>query len=461
MSIWNVREKLCVLVRLLIRHSIPCVSAAILLLLLPGSAPLFCQDDAQQAPDLERPWDFHAQATVIPQGHGDFRALYSGLNSLSPDAELDTSFTSTFYVGRRLWEGGEIYVNPEILAGKGLSSTLGLAGFPNGEIYRVDNPNPKLTLARLFLRQTWQLGGPEETLKDDLNQFPCRCRSSRITLVVGKFALVDLFDDNAYSHDARTQFLNWSLMDNGAWDFAADTRGYTYGVAVEAAKARWSLRFASVLMPKVANGMALDLHPDKARADNLEWERRHKLAGRPGALRLMAYINHGHMGNYRTTLETPAYGMDITRSRTYTRKYGFGLNGEQELARGIGVFFRAGWNDGHTESFAFTEIDRTGAGGISINGSRWNRRQDTFAVALALNGISKDHREYLQAGGHGFIIGDGALNYGKEGILETYYSFAARWGVFISPDFQFVEHPAYNRDRGPVAVYALRFHWER
>ena len=441
-----------------------CVCSAFLALLLAfisGATSLFGQDDSLPAPDLEKRWDFHAQATVIPQGHGDFRALYSGPNSLSPYTEVATSVTSTFYLGRKLWEGGEIYVNPEILAGEGLSSTLGLAGFSNGEIYRVDTPRPKLTLARLFIRQSWQLGGWEENLKDDLNQFPCQCRSSRITLTLGKFSLVDLFDDNTYSHDARTQFLNWSLMDNGAWDFAADTRGYTYGIAVEADKACWSLRYASVLMPKFANGMPMDLHIDKARADNLELERRHKLKGHAGALRPMAYLNHAHMGNFRTTLDTPAYGMDITRSRTYTRKYGFGLNGEQELTGGVGVFFRGGWNDGHTESFAFTEIDRTGSGGISVNGRYWNRKEDTFAVAFVANGISKDHREYLQAGGRGFIIGDGKLNYGKEEILEAYYSIAARWGVSVSPDFQFVEHPAYNRDRGPVAIYALRFHWER
>jgi high affinity Mn2+ porin len=406
-------------------------------------------------------WNFHMQATVIPQGHGGFDSPYVGPNSLLPYGELETSVTSTFFIGHKLWDGAEIYLNPEILAGKGLSSTLGIAGFPNGEIYRVDNPRPKVTLARMFIRQTWNLGGAEDPVKDDQNQFPCRCRSTRITFTVGKFSLVDMFDDNTYSHDARTQFLNWSIMDDGAWDFAADTQGYTEGFAIEAVKTRWSLRYAGALMPKHANGMAMDLNVDNAHSDNLEFAHRHELDSHAGALRVMAYINHAHMGNYRTTLETPAYDMDITKSRTYSRKYGFGINAEQEIAKGIGVFFRGGWNDGHTETFVFTEIDRTASGGVSIKGDRWGRKGDTLGIAFVANGISKDHREYLTAGGVGFIIGDGKLNYGKEEILEAYYSVAMGKGIFISPDFQFVAHPAYNCDRGPVPIYAMRFHWER
>ena len=225
------------------------VCAALLALAL-GAVPLRGQDNSQSAPDQGKSWDFHVQATAIPQGYGEFHAPYSGQNSLPPDGDLETSFTSTFFIGRKLWDGAEIYVNPEILAGKGIGSTLGIAGFPNGEIYRVDNPSPKITLARLFIRQTWNLGGPQQYLEDDQNQLPGRRRSTRITVTLGKFSVVDLFDGNTYSHDARTQYLNWSLMDNGAWDFAADTRGYTYGLAIEAMKGRWTVRYAGVMMPK-------------------------------------------------------------------------------------------------------------------------------------------------------------------------------------------------------------------
>jgi len=437
------------------------LACALLFALVLGPLPLRSQDNNQSATDEGKSWDFHVQATAIPQGHGGFDSPYSGQNSLTPGGDTETSFTTTFFIGRKLWKGAEIYLNPEVLAGKGISSTLGIAGFPNGEIYRVDSARPKITLARLFLRQTWNLGGTEQYLEDDQNQLPGRQRSTRITFTLGKFSVVDLFDGNTYSHDARTQFLNWSLMDNGAWDFAADTRGYTYGFAVEMIKGRWTMRYAGVMMPKIANGMGMDTNIARARADNFELERRYTLKGHAGALRVMSYNNHAHMGNYRTTLDTRAFGMDITKSRTYTRKYGFGINSEQEIAKGVGAFFRAGWNDGHTESFAFTEIDRTASGGISVKGSHWKRKDDTLGIAAVANGISRDHREYLAAGGYGFIIGDGRLNYGHEKVLETYYSLAVGKGLVLSPDFQYVANPAYNRDRGPVSIYAVRLHWEK
>jgi high affinity Mn2+ porin len=372
-----------------------------------------------------------------------------------------TSFTSTFYVGRKLWNGAEVYVNPEILAGSGLGHTLGIAGFPNGEIYRVDNPRPKLSLSRFFLRQTWGRGDSGEFAPSGQNQVPAYLFASRITLTAGKFSLVDLFDDNAYSHDARTQFMNWSLMDNGAWDFAADTRGYTEGVALEVYRKRWAWRMASVLVPRYANGMPMDTRIARARADNFEVERRHTLEGHAGVVRLMTYVNHAHMGSYRETIDTPAFEMDITKSRAYRAKYGAGINLEQEIAKDLGVFFRYGWNDGHSETWAFTEIDRTGSGGLSLIGRRWGRPSDHFGLAFVENGLSLDHKEYLSLGGKGFIIGDGRLNYGREKIFETYYAIGLKHGFAISPNFQYVVNPAYNRDRGPVPICALRLHWER
>jgi high affinity Mn2+ porin len=403
----------------------------------------------------------HYQATAIPQGHGDFHSPYASSNSLSPETEVATSFTSTLYVGRKLWNGAEVYINPEILAGSGLSHTLGIAGFPNGEIYRVDNPRPKLNLSRFFLRQTWGRGDSGGFVPSGQNHVPGYLFASRISLTAGKFSLVDMFDGNAYSHDARTQFMNWPLMDNGAWDFAADTRGYTEGVALEVYRSRWAWRMASVLVPKYANGMQMDTRIARAQADNFEVERRHALHGHAGAARLMTYANHAHMGSYCETIDTPPFEMDIAKSRAYRAKYGAGVNLEQEIAKDLGVFFRYGWNDGHTETWAFTEIDRTGSGGLSLGGRPWGRPSDRIGLAFVENGLSHDHEEYLSLGGKGFIIGDGKLNYGRERILETYYLIALKDGFALSPDFQYVVSPAYNRDRGPVTIYALRLHWER
>ena len=434
-------------------------------ILLTGLAVAYCSaqstpTSSDDAGEQEKNWNLHVQASAIPQGHGGIRSPYASNLSLSPDGEVRTSVTNTYFMGLTPWRGGEVYINAEILAGNGLSSTHGIAGFPNGEIYRVDTPSPKFNLARYFIRQTWGLGGDPEKLGDDQNQLPMKVDNSRITLAAGKFSLADFFDGNTYSHDARTQFLNWSLMDNGAWDFAADTRGYTYGLVLEYYRGQWAARFASVTVPRDANGMAQDWRLGRARGENLEFERRHTFAGHAGAWRVMGFVNHANMGNYRTTIDTPAFQMDVTKSRSYTRKYGFGFNGEQEIAKGVGVFFRYGWNDGHTETWAFTEIDRTGSGGLSVKGDRWKRPADHFGLALVINGISKDHADYLRAGGKGFIIGDGRLNYGREKIVESYYSFGLGKGFSISPDFQYVSNPAYNRDRGPASIWAVRFHWE-
>jgi high affinity Mn2+ porin len=280
-------------------------------------------------------------------------------------------------------------------------------------------------------------------------------------LTAGKFSLVDLFDDNAYSHDASTQLMNWALMDNGVWEFASDTRGYTCGVALEAYRRRWAWRVASVMVPKCANGMQMETQIAQARSENFEGERRHAPHGHAVAVRLMAYVNHAHRGSYRETIDRPAFGMDITKSRAYRAKYGAGINQEQEIAKDLGVFFRYGWNDGHTETWAFTEIDRTGSGGVSLRASRWSRPADHFGLASVENGLSHDHEEHLSLGDKGFIIGDGKLNYGRQKILETYYSIALKHGFALAPNFQYVVNLAYNRDRGPVPICALRLHWER
>ena len=413
--------------------------------------------DITVADEVDEPWDLHFQTTVVSQWHPAFPEQYSGPNSLSAKAEFRSSLTSTLFTGARLWHGAEFYFNPELVAGNGFSHTLGVAGFPNGEIYRVSDPVPTLFVARLFLRQTFGLGGERERIEPDQNQLGGIYDQHRITLTLGKFSLTDLFDDNVYSHDPRTQFLNWSIMDNGAWDYAADTRGYTWGVALEYQQPRWAFRLATVMVPKQANKESLDFALSRAHGDNAEFEYRYAIQEHPGKITLSAYANHAHMGSYRETIDTGV--MNITLTRQYRVKYGWGFNAEQELSRDVGVFLRLGWNDGRTETWAFTEIDRTASFGISLKGSRWKRPEDTVGIAAAINGLSGDHADYLAAGGVGFILGDGSLTYAPEQIVETYYLWKPLPRIGVTVDVQYINHPAYNVDRGPVFIAGTRLHY--
>jgi high affinity Mn2+ porin len=249
-------------------------------------------------------------------------------------------------------------------------------------------------------------------------------------------------------------------MDNGAWDYAADTRGYTWGLMVELNQPDWSIRVASVLVPTVANGIDFDTNIGQARGDNLELEYRYALARRPGKARFVAYANRAHMGSYGESLTLSPIKPDITQTRDYRTKYGLGINLEQELTDELGLFSRLGWNDGTTETWAFTEIDRTVSLGAALRGVAWKRPDDVAGLALILNGLSGPHAAYLAAGGYGFIIGDGALSYALEEIVETYYSAQLLKQLSASLDFQWVNHPAYNEARGSVGIFAGRVHLE-
>lgn len=434
------------------------IARAVSLLLL--SARVASGDEELSSKPAEEKWNAHWQATVIPQGHGDFTSPYAGGNSLAPHGEIGTSFTTTLFLGARLWPGGEIYFDPEVSGGRGLSGVTGIAGFPNGEITRVTSPEPKVYAARLFLRHTFALGGVAEALESGQNQLAGTRAGSRLTVTFGKLSATDLFDDNAYSHDPRTQFLNWALMDDGAWDYPADTRGYTWGGTIEYRLSNWAVRYGVFAEPKTANGLQFDHNFNHAQGHALEWEGRYNVRDRPGKVRLLGYWNRANMGRYRTTLDTPAYALDIAKSRAYSSKFGLGLNVEQELTRDLGAFLRLGWDDGRTETWAFTEIDRTASLGLNLRGNAWHRPDDQFGIAGVVNGLSNDHRDYLAAGGYGFIVGDGKLNYAPEEIIEVYYSAKIFWRVSATADYQFVTHPAYNQDRGPVSIWALRFHAE-
>ncbi|MEO6314478.1 MAG: carbohydrate porin [Chitinophagaceae bacterium] len=425
------------------------------------------QSQAQLIKDtsMQKNWSLHIQTTVIPQYHFNFSAPYTGSNSLQPSEGIKTSFTNTYYIGRRLWHNAALYINPEIAGGEGLSKATGIAGFPNGETFRIGSAAPKLYLARAYIEQKISLSGNTEPLADDQNQLRENAPASYLSIRAGKFSLADFFDDNTYSHDPRTDFMNWSLMSAGAWDYPANTRGYTNGLVIELKKPLWALRTALVQVPETANGQTLDTKLSGAFGTVLEGEKKF-ITGKQSniVVRLGGFYNKAQMGNYLQAIDnsiplfTPP---DITSTRRYSRdKKGFYLNTEYNRPN-AGAFLRYSRNDGNNETWAFTEIDRSLTTGLSLNGTGWHKPGDKVGLAYAGNGIGRYHRAYLQLKGYGFIIGDGNLNYGTEHIIELFYShLIAKLHLAISPDYQFVVHPAYNKDRGPVHIVALRMHFE-
>ena len=434
------------------------VSHLLLLFLIAGS---LCAQDRAPGDTLSPIVSLHLQATVINQGRPGIVSPYSGPNSLRASGEDQTSFTGTFYLSSRLWSGSALVVDPEVSGGKGLSSTLGLAGFPNGDIYRVASPDPHLYLGRCFVEQTFPLGDSTQAVPDAANQPGGSQPVRRLVLRAGKLSLTDYFDNNADSHDPRKQFLNWALMIGGAWDYAADTRGYTWGVACELFDDAWIFHAAVCAVPYEANELQLDTRIADAHSLNLELEHRHTWNGEPGGLHLLVYENVARMGNYVLATTDTVYHRDIALTRAYGRtKTGFVVNLEQQIDNDMGVFARASWNDGKNETWAFTEIDGSLSAGANVSGTRWGRPDDNAGLACIVNTISQNHRDYLAAGGEGFMIGDGKLTYGPESIVEAFYSYQLVAAVAISADYQFILNPAYNRDRGPVHIGGVRLHFE-
>jgi len=415
-----------------------------------------------ESPAQESRANVHFQLTTVTQAHPRFDAPYSGPNSLNPDAEHETTVTSTLYLGARLWKEAELYVNPELSGGSGLSKAFGIAGFPNGESFRVGSPEPHIYLARAMLRQTFAAGSQTEPVEDEANQLGGRRPVRRWTITAGKFGVTDVFDDNAYSHEPRTQFLNWADWTPGAWDYPADTRGYTWGVAVEYESEAWAARFAAAAEPKEANGLEIDKNVRDAYSLISELERRYEVGGQKGAARLIVFDNRARMGNYRRAIQQADGGTpDIVATRRAGRsKWGFVVNLEQALGETAGLFFRGSWNDGRNEAWAYAEIERSvTAGGVRREPLK-GRPKDEVGLAFIVNALSPDHRDYLALGGLGFMIGDGRLNYGLEKIAELYYKALLRKELWLTADYQFIQNPAYNRDRGPVHVFGLRLHVE-
>ncbi len=435
------------------------LAAGLLLACAPTLA--LAQEAAADAPTRIETWAIHDQTTFVLQGHNTFRSPYQGPNSLAPEAQGRETFDLTLFAGVRPWAGGEIWVNPEIDQGFGLSNTLGVAGFPSGEAYKVGKRDPYIMLHRLFLRQTIDLGGDRQKVNPDLNQLGGSQTANRVVLTVGKFAVGDVFDTNAYAHDPRRDFLNWSLVDAGTFDYAANAWGYSYGAAAELYRGRWAVRAGIFDLSLVPNSERLD--PTFTQFQLIgELEERHEIAGQPGKFKVSVFQTRGRMGRFDDALAlaaATARPADIAAVRDYRSRRGVSFNLEQQASENVGFFMKGGVANGDIEPYEFADIDRTLAAGASLKGALWGRPDDTWAIAGVVNGISKSHQQFLNAGGTGILIGDGQLPHPRdEQILETYYDIAVTKPLHLSFDYQFVDHPAYNRDRGPVSIGAVRLH---
>jgi high affinity Mn2+ porin len=442
-----------------------------------GSAPLDAAASTPDPPPEEDPeamfphfkdtrfW-LSGQANFIFQTHPPFHADYGGKNSLSPNYEKATSRVMTLYTGVRLNNSTEILVDIEEAGGAALSTGLGLAGNTDLDIVRNPLLSKQPYLGRGMIHKVFALS--KDKVENQRNAFSLfeELPRRRLEIRFGKFSMPDFFDINSVGSDTHFQFINWTTDNNGAYDYAADTRGYTVGVTADYEDRNWGFRFAEALMPKVANGIDLVWKPWQSHAENFEYElRRSIIPKKSGVVRLLAYTNYANMGIYRQAIANFETGLtpipEITGHPWHiTRKYGFGVNIEQNLTRYLTAFTRFGWDNGKTESFAYTEVDQTFAEGLGANGAWWHRKQDRAGVAFVSNAIKKDHQAYLADGGLGFLLGDGKLNYGRENIVETYYTIHVWRGIYLGPGLQHITEPGYNRDRGPVLVPSFRAHVE-
>lgn len=423
------------------------------------------QSDATAVPTQSAPewYSLHGQFTTVTQYHPAFAAPFTGTNSLNPRARDDETTDATLYAGLRVWGPLEFYADPEVDQGFGLSGTFGVAGFPSGEAYKVGAAAPYLRLSEAFFRYTWNLGGDPQTIAPDANQLAGTRSANNVVFTFGKFSVPDIFDTNAYAHDSKTDFLNWAIIDSGAFDYAADSWAYTYGGTAEWTQSWWTLRGGIFDLSRVPNSKYLVRGFSQFEAV-IEAEERHDILGQPGKVKALVYANRGNMGDYtaavRLGLETGTTP-NVSLVRHYNTRPGAALNLEQQIVPDLGAFVRASLDDGHLETYEFTEINRSLAGGISLSGNRWHRPNDTFGLAGVINDISKDTRNYLAAGGLGILIGDGQLPRAAfEKIIETYYSFSVVDGINVSLDYQHIDNPGYDPLRGPVHVFGFRFHAE-
>ena len=428
------------------------------------AAPPALAGTPDDSPEPSAPADqrlaLHGQATSTMQSVPGFAAPYAGANSLKPNDTQETADV-TAYLGARLWRGAELWANAEIDQGYGLSNTLGVAGFPSGEAYKVSKPNPYFKLPRLFLRQTIDLGGETSAMEPAANQLARAQSANRLVLTLGKFGVTDIFDANSYAHDPRGDFMNWSVIDAGSFDYAANSWGYTFGGAAEWYQGPWTLRLGLFDLSKQPNDTALETNLSQYELTS-ELEHRHTIAGHPGVVRLGLWANHGRflkLADAIAAYNTNSIMPDPASLRRQQTRLGGYLNVEQELSASVGLFARAGLADGSIEAYNFTDIDRTLSVGAQIKGALWGRADDKIGLAGVVNAISKARQTYFADGGLGILVGDGRLPHpGDEQIIESYYDWQLRKGLNLTGDYQFIANPGYNRDRGPAHVFALRLH---
>ncbi|NUQ29853.1 MAG: porin [Acidobacteriaceae bacterium] len=415
------------------------------------------------------------QANIIFQAHPPFHSPYDGPNSMQARGEYKTSLVGTLFLGaqphRKTRYNTDLILDIESAGGRGISQALGLAGFTNLDVVRNPNLGSKPYIARVQVHQT--IGFTSEMVEAERTPFSLATQvpARRLELRLGKMSLPDVFDQNAVGSDSHFQFTNWTVDNNGAWDYAADTRGYTYGVVAEYQSPAWGARYATALMPAAANGINLDWALRRSNGQNAEVEWHRGLMSqwlpkeRKGMVRVLSFVNHANMGLYREAVQAYLAGKDATpdidaHHHQSSVKYGFGINTEQEITADLRAFARWGWNEGQHQSWAYTEVDSTVAAGADLQGARWSRPRDKVGVAFVTNGIKQDHQNYLKHGGLGFLLGDGNLTYGRENILEMYYQAALARGLSMTLGVQYIAHPGYNRDRGPVLVPSVRAHVE-
>jgi high affinity Mn2+ porin len=420
-------------------------------------------DDPKKKRDDRGPgsWEIHGQTAFVFQGYPPFAAPYDGAQSLPSSGQSRETWAVSAYLGVRLWQGGELYYNPELLQGFGVAQTQGAAGFPNGEAQRAF-PYPRYSTSRLFLRQTFGLGGEREKVESDIDQLFGERDISRVTITAGRYAVQDIFDNNAYANDPRVDFLNFSIWAAGAFDYAADSVGYTWGVTGELNGPNWSTRLGYFLEPAFSDTNVFDLALFSRGGYIGELELRYAPYSRPGSIRLGAWLNSAFAGSYNDAVALAAVSPGLSPNDTIAfthqgrTKYGFYLNLDQEIIDNVGAFARFSWNDGRTEIMSFTDITSSLSGGLSIKGASWGRPGDTIGIGGAVNWISADLANYLAGGGLGIMIGDGALTYASEVVAETYYSLNVAKGLYVTADYQFLANPAYNAVRGPVHVFSGR-----
>jgi len=428
--------------------------------------------------------DFHFQNTYIVQGYPGFHAKYSGPNSLNTNGEVRETATLDIFAGMRLWHGAEAHADFLTWQGFGLGQTFGIEAFPNGDAYKAGTDIPNITFAHLFIRQTIGLGGTQETVHSDPLTLAGKQDISRLTFVLGRFSPLDICDDNAYAKDPHTQFMNWAMMTNLAWDYGQDQIGYTTGLAVELYQPKWSLHYGFFQMPAAKNGFTADdqllMFPNRGSdgpffrswAMMLEFEHPFSINTHPGVIRFMLWLDDANFASYKKAtallLANPpdlniGSGAGVTipmAARAYQLKYGVGLNIEQELFKNIGAFSRIGWNNGQLESWTLTDVSWTASLGVRVKGEAWHLPADAFGLAYIISGASKANQNFLKVGGTDMLDGDGTLNYSPERVIETYYNFKLWKPVHVTLDYQFIANPAFNCDRGPVNVFSLRAHIE-